>query len=280
MTYRHILAAVLVATAALPLSAQGYGTYSISETDPAGDPNIIYTMPWSQSAESSSSSSFNGLYAGTFSSGNAYSSASISSGTLRAYATASLYSSAVTGAGYFETISFSQSVESPPDSFTPITFRYLFDGTLSQGFADVYGVLSVGPQAFQGAHVYFLGSMSDGSIQQAYAHALGFASHSLTQTGATSWEFEGVYNLSNEQSDVVVGSFLETRAGNGGTADYSHTARIGIEVPEGVAYTSASGAFLTGGIPEPHTWALLVLGMGLIGSAMRAHKRAEFTPGR
>jgi hypothetical protein len=58
------------------------------------------------------------------------------------------------------------------------------------------------------------------------------------------------------------------------TMDFSNTATFGI-APQatGVSFTSASGALLgsaqTAAVPEPTTWALMIAGFGLIGSALR-----------
>ena len=67
-----------------------------------------------------------------------------------------------------------------------------------------------------------------------------------------------------------------------GTADFYHTAKMtGITVSQGASLVSASGTLVdlgggnygypavTGGVPEPATWALFILGFGLVGAAMR-----------
>lgn len=70
-----------------------------------------------------------------------------------------------------------------------------------------------------------------------------------------------------------------------GTADFYHTVKMtGVDVSSGGTLTSASGTLVdrgggnygyravinaTGAVPEPSTWALLILGFGLVGGAMR-----------
>jgi hypothetical protein len=56
------------------------------------------------------------------------------------------------------------------------------------------------------------------------------------------------------------------------TADFGNTMSFNWELPEGVIAESASGVFLKGGaaaVPEPATWAMMILGFGLVGMAVR-----------
>jgi PEP-CTERM motif len=64
----------------------------------------------------------------------------------------------------------------------------------------------------------------------------------------------------------VVYQFLQTNAdGPGVDVDFSHTGRLVFELPPQQSFTSASGVFLTGAVPEPATALTLGLGMALIG---------------
>ena len=59
-------------------------------------------------------------------------------------------------------------------------------------------------------------------------------------------------------------------ASDGGNADFGHTMRFNWTLPDGVTYESASGSFMAGaGVPEPTTWAMMLMGFGLIGYAAR-----------
>jgi hypothetical protein len=56
--------------------------------------------------------------------------------------------------------------------------------------------------------------------------------------------------------------------------DFLHTGTFGIQAAPGVTFTSDSGVFLgsgltPAGVPEPASWALMITGFGLVGSAMR-----------
>ena len=62
----------------------------------------------------------------------------------------------------------------------------------------------------------------------------------------------------------------------GGFVDFLHTASFDFVLPTDVSFTSASGTFLTGpsaAVPEPATWAMLILGFGLAGAALRRFPR-------
>lgn len=58
------------------------------------------------------------------------------------------------------------------------------------------------------------------------------------------------------------------------TMDFLHTGAIGVQAPAGVDYSSASGVFLTdtGAVPEPATWAVMILGFGLAGGTLRRRR--------
>lgn len=68
-----------------------------------------------------------------------------------------------------------------------------------------------------------------------------------------------------------ISSSLSTAAGQGGVADFSHTGSFGFVLPEGARLVSASGLNygVAGVVPEPATWWLLAMGLGLIGSLAR-----------
>jgi hypothetical protein len=55
--------------------------------------------------------------------------------------------------------------------------------------------------------------------------------------------------------------------------DFLHTGTFGIQTDPGVSFTSDSGVFLAGqgggAVPEPGAWAMMLLGLGIIGGSMR-----------
>ncbi len=58
-------------------------------------------------------------------------------------------------------------------------------------------------------------------------------------------------------------------------ADFSHTAVLDFDLPDGVSFISGSGTLLAGtsAVPEPASWAMMIAGFGLIGTAMRRRRQ-------
>jgi len=64
-----------------------------------------------------------------------------------------------------------------------------------------------------------------------------------------------------------------------GTIDLSHTATISFDLPDGVWLTTAGGATfgippVSGGVPEPTSWTLMIAGLGLAGATLRRRAAA------
>ena len=77
--------------------------------------------------------------------------------------------------------------------------------------------------------------------------------------------------------DATVPVFFQLSVGGAyGLADFSHTASVSLDLPDGVSFTSASGDFLTGAVPEPSTWVMLALGFfGLGWKVKTSHEARE-----
>ncbi len=62
----------------------------------------------------------------------------------------------------------------------------------------------------------------------------------------------------------------------GAVCDFGHTSAVGFgALPQGLSFTSGSGVFLAGGVPEPTSWAMLIAGFGLVGATMRRRRLAS-----
>ena len=101
----------------------------------------------------------------------------------------------------------------------------------------------------------------------------GWVSYDFTPDTPDHVVFHGVYALTGASQHVDLGEFLFADSA-GGANDYAHTSDLSFQLPTGVTYTSDSGALLTGAVPEPASWALLLAGFGLTGIVARRRRRA------
>lgn len=107
----------------------------------------------------------------------------------------------------------------------------------------------------------------------------------VTQSGWTSYswdtispgltEFTGVYALTGTSETLGIRNYLNGFSQSIGSVLYGSTSSLSFVLPTNVTFTSASGKFLTSGgstasaVPEPATWGMMIVGFGLVGSAMR-----------
>jgi hypothetical protein len=82
--------------------------------------------------------------------------------------------------------------------------------------------------------------------------------------------------LANQTRTLYWRAALSTTAARGGVSDFSHTMTFDWELPEGVTYVSRSTQFMTAvaGVPEPASWALMILGFGSAGALIRTRRVA------
>gem|GEM_PF-5718092 len=85
----------------------------------------------------------------------------------------------------------------------------------------------------------------------------------------------------NEGARALNFSLQLTVTGNGGIIDYSNTAAFSFVLPDGVGFTSQSGVLLTGApaatVPEPSSWALMIIGFGVAGGMARTRRKAPLS---
>jgi len=74
---------------------------------------------------------------------------------------------------------------------------------------------------------------------------------------------------------------LQTQARSGGVADFGGSLKLNWDLPQGAILTSHSGALseAVAGVPEPGSWALMILGFGGAGAMLRRTRR-QATPYR
>jgi hypothetical protein len=92
--------------------------------------------------------------------------------------------------------------------------------------------------------------------------------------------FNGVFALTGATGDLSMFATLSlvsavNGASGGANDDFSHTATLGLSLPQGVSFTSDSGVFLTQAVsstPEPSTIWLAAVGVALTAFRMRGKK--------
>jgi hypothetical protein len=97
------------------------------------------------------------------------------------------------------------------------------------------------------------------------------------QNGFYGGVFRTTWVIPTGRTSIGYRSYLDLLCFGDRQCNFGSTAstRFGA-LPDGLTYSSASGVFLTGlsagGVPEPATWAMMILGFGVIGGAMRRRR--------
>ena len=86
--------------------------------------------------------------------------------------------------------------------------------------------------------------------------------------------FTETYNIVGPSADVPFDLNVQLVCADGMICDYGNTAKFALSLPSGTSFTSDSGVFLTGGsplggVPEPTSWAMLLVGFGGLGAISR-----------
>lgn len=225
-----------------------------------------------------------GIASGTWS-GTGMSSGSLSTGQMRWMSSADLTGDRVIGnARGIATVEMYDEITFTPESFlgqSRLTFGVTadLDGTFRNA------TISLLMQA-QSSIDNFLGSFALGSAPNDYTTTYDVDSPGrfVRNIAAGDWLASGpssyhalitVSALSPKVSFRFYGAgTAATLAGMNSFVDLGNTARIGLALPPGALFSSASGVFLTEstpapGVPEPAAWAMMIFGFGLIGAMQR-----------
>jgi hypothetical protein len=118
---------------------------------------------------------------------------------------------------------------------------------------------------------------SEALARWAFSYDPNFRLEYLNYTTLHDGEQEFSVRLVSPTQTATIYGYMElfTKAWNGGFADYGHTMTFEWDLPPGTTYTSASGVFGTGhaAVPEPATWAMMILGFGGAGVVIRRRAR-------
>ena len=89
--------------------------------------------------------------------------------------------------------------------------------------------------------------------------------------------FTETYYLVGASADIAFDLNASLNCGDGMVCDYGNTAKFALNLPTGTSFTSDSGVFLTGGaaggVPEPASWAMMLVGFGGLGAVLRRQRR-------
>ena len=218
--------------------------------------------------------------AGTGAIGTAFARANLATGQLGVGATGQAYpiagfTSSVGGtslAGLFDDVTFNVAGASPT-TVTDIGVTLDLHGTMS-GSAFLQEQLLFSSPGVNDANLLLQISGTQFSppvVSDAQAGG-SWVSASFSPLTPGNVVFHGVYALTGASQEVSIGEVLYSEA-FAGFADYAHTSDFSLSLPANVSFTSASGVFLSGGVPEPASWALMLTGIGLIGGALRRRAR-------
>ena len=238
--------------------------------------------------------------ASTQSNGNvATSSANLVDGTLHAYTSegSEFYSAAS-----FADARFSDSVwfTNTTDADIALTVRFTLDGTIKmEGPWESYAAVDLSACSAcandTGELIHFADGSRAANTQYMvmgengirFAESTGISGPSVHYTYGSTYDagfMTGFYQttlyIPKGLTTLGVSSVLNLDCrGVNTSCDFGHTGAISFgPLADGLSYSSASGAFLTavnaapGGVPEPATWAMMICGFGLAGSALRARR--------
>lgn len=176
------------------------------------------------------------------------------------------YSGSNARADLYETITFQSNRTTPFD----VGFHVHLDGMLGDGDQTLF--------SFYATDTY--SSILSGDVGY---RAPGGAYESVSQSmplifgqrgNWTSFGPEDYYRFFTVYPNFAQWIISESLFSQSGTSDFSNTASLSLDLPEGVTFTSASGLFLTAAaVPEPATWSLLIGGFGACGATLRQRRR-------
>lgn len=234
--------------------------------------------------------SSNFAFPAIYGSAQATASADLATGQVHLFATAEYSAgdagaSAIAAATLNDTLHFTVAGASA-STVTLIPVSFAFDGKFTPGrplspSATLYYNFGFGnARAYEfgdyGAGYYNGTSYPTFSFPAAQGLTSGWQSASFTSYDPQNTRFSGIYAITGASADIPIAFGLRIIAGNNVTLDYSHTGSVSIGRVDGVSYTSDSGVFLTaspvGGVPEPVSWVMLVVGFAAVGTMARRRR--------
>jgi hypothetical protein len=156
-------------------------------------------------------------------------------------------------------------------TLTDITVDVLLDGAISAPGPYSVAGMSYGVGFGDASSSFSLQSVA--GVTSTYGPGYRNWKSATWTAGPSGWHFTGIYTLTGAAQALGVSSSLGVSAA-GGESLFGHTAAMTFLLPDNVTFTSHSGTFLSAltpstAVPEPATWAMMLAGFGLVGSALR-----------
>lgn len=197
---------------------------------------------------------------------------------------------ATSTAAFYDTMNFSIA-DAAEDTVTSIKIIYSVHGSLSgPGRSLMESTFGIGQNG--GVPINLVNEGADAVIAfplqrnvSAYTekYHFGWTSFDAVLSGDR-YTATVTYDLFGANPTLSVAAYLGVVAIGTAAADFGNTSSLHFVLPDHVTFSSSSGVFLkdavsappSGGnaVPEPTTWAMLILGFGVVGAASRRRKWA------
>jgi hypothetical protein len=161
---------------------------------------------------------------------------------------------------------------------TTLALNYSFGSAnmrMAVGTSNLFkgSILTAADTACGAADVLAAGAASGG----AGGFASGFATQSFNFTLDLTTGCDGQPMMLNPGQSIYIYTYLDTYAQRGATTDATHSFHVNLAPGTSPAVAAAlqSGLTLHANVPEPASWAMMITGFGLVGSAARRRRGAS-----
>jgi hypothetical protein len=226
------------------------------------------------------SNAVNAAVTGNNQSASASAAANLAQGALRASASGSNFGSAEANASFFDTLQFSVP-GAGVSTVTDIGVSLRLDGTTAASEGSTFTqalsfTIGGSGEASSGGYIYNHEVQADpfpnGSTNDVTFNTWLY--NSVSNSGLNGVDFSAVFGIQGANPEITIQEMLTIGAADGANLNFSDTAALGLTLPSGVTYTSASGVFLTeplSDVPEPSS--LTLLGAGVVGLVLLGLQR-------
>lgn len=207
-------------------------------------------------------------------------SADLATGAYAITATGSYYPNQLSGVGSSQAV-LSDTLDftvagATPTTVTDIGVSLSVTGSMTLGTTQAYGsegnTLVLGGGSFSDSLCAECAGNPTTTAELSGTNIGGWVSYNLSADGL---DFTGVYALTGPTADLNFETYSSDTCVNGATCSYDGA--VSLTLPQGVAFTSGSGVFLSGpavGVPEPTAWAMTILGLASVGALLRRRRSA------